>query len=107
MPIIRIDFDDDKLTKKEIVALSEAAQKIVSDTTDIKDVFVYANSSQIKIKIAPIELFVEMTAQKIKDVDALAADIKARLANWKKETGFTHPINFTLIPMQWKVEIEI
>lgn len=92
---------------KNIWALSEAIQKIVSETTGIEDVFVYGNSSQIKLKIAPIEIFVEMSAHKIKDSDALIADLKSRLAAWKKEENFSQPINLTLIPMQWKVEVGI
>jgi hypothetical protein len=107
MPIIRIDFDDQKVKKEDIVLLSEAAQKIVSEITSIEDVFVYADSPQIKLKVAPIELFVEMSAHKIEDADKLVANIKSRLVQWKQESNFAHPINFTLIPMQWKIEIGI
>ena len=56
MPVIRIDYDDAKLKKNEALALSEAIQKIVSEVTNIEDVFVYANSSQVKVKIAPVEI---------------------------------------------------
>ena len=58
MPVIRIDYDDEKLDKDAILTLSNAIQKIVSETTKIEDVFVYANSSQIKVKVAPIEIFI-------------------------------------------------
>jgi hypothetical protein len=107
MPIIRIDFDNKKVSEKEMTALSSAAQEIVSRITGIEDVFVYANSAQIKFKIAPIEIFVEMSAQKIADADKLIADIKTELSKWKKESGFAQPINLTLIPMQWKIETGI
>jgi hypothetical protein len=107
MPIVRIDYDNEKLNEKEILALSQAAQKIVSEVTGIEDVFVYGNSSQIKLKIAPIEVFVEMSAHKITDPDKLIHEIKDKLVEWKKTTDFKHPINLTLIPMQWKIEIGI
>ena len=107
MPIIRIDWDDEKLSKDEILTLSNAIQKIVSEITKIEDVFVYANSSQIKVKIAPIEIFVEMSAHKIKDQDELIVAIKTKLSAWKKKSAFHHPINLTLIPMNWKIEIGI
>ena len=107
MPIIRIDYDDEKLDKKEVLTLSKAIQKIVSETTKIEDVFVYANSSQIKVKIAPIEIFVQMSAHKIKDVDRLVNEIKLQLSNWKKKSRFRHLINLTFIPMDWKIEIGI
>ena len=107
MPLINIEFDDAEVSDEDIQSLSEAVQKIVSEATNIEDVFVYANSAKIKVKIAPIEIFVKMTDGKIDDVDALTNKIKAGLSEWKKEQGFNHPINLTLMPMQWKVEIDI
>ena len=105
--MITIEYDDGKVEKSDVLALSKAAQKIVSGATKIKDVFAYANSSQIKIKAAPIEIFIRMSAHKITDADALLEEIKSRLSSWKKKTSFKHPINLTLIPMQWKIEIGI
>ena len=107
MPIIRIDFDDKSVSESEITQLAQTAQKIVSEVTGIEDVFVYANSSRITYKIAPIEIFIEMSAHKIKDQDKLIDEIKVGLANWKKAENFNHPVNLTLIPMQWKIEIAI
>jgi hypothetical protein len=48
-----------------------------------------------------------MTAKKIKDETQLINAIKAKLFVWKTSTNFGHPINLTLIPMNWKVEIGI
>jgi hypothetical protein len=107
MPVIRIDYDNEKIGKKDVTELSKAIQKIVSSATHIEDVFVYANSSQIKIKIAPIEIFIQMSAHKIKDEDVLVKEIKSQLSRWKKKTSFKHPINMTFIPMKWKIEIGI
>ncbi|MDO8517849.1 MAG: hypothetical protein Q7S26_00965, partial [bacterium] len=70
-------------------------------------VFVYANSAKIKVQIAPIEIFVQMTAQKIQNEDTLLAQSKQKLLSWKKENNFHYPINLTLIPMNWKVEVGI
>ncbi len=107
MPIIRIDFDNEKVSEKEIKNLSEGIQKIVSEITEISDVFVYANSSQIKINIAPVEIFIEMSTEKINNVDELAETIKSDLHQWKEKTEFPYPLNLTLVPMNWKIEINI
>lgn len=107
MPTIRIDFDNEKVSEKDILVLSQAIQKIVSEITAIEDVFVYANSSQIKVKVAPIEVFVQMSAHKIKDADSLFNEIKAKISEWKKEQQFSYPINLTLMPMTWKFEVGI
>ncbi len=107
MPTIRIDYDNSKLTDKDILELSNAVQKIVSITTNIEDCFVYANSAHIKVKIAPIEIFIQMSAYKINDLENLFNDIKLGISNWKKETNFQFPINLTIIPIDWKFEIGI
>lgn len=107
MPVIRIDFDKDQIDEKEVLGLSNAIQKIVSDVTEIEDVFVYANNSQIKVKVAPIEIFIQMSEHKIKDTDALVADIKRRIVEWKSESSFSYLINMSFIPMPWKIEVGI
>ena len=107
MPVINIEYDDSKIKDSEILHLSESIQKIVSQITSIKDVFVYANSARIKINIAPIEIFVQMSANKIKDSDKLIEKIKSGLIIWKSKNSFKHNINLSLIPMDWKVEIGI
>lgn len=107
MPIINIEYDNKKVKKVEILVLSKAMQKIVKETTKIDDVFVYANSALIKVGIAPIEIFVRMSAHKIKDEDTLIHELKTSLALWKKKNAFSPLINLTLIPMKWKIEIGI
>jgi len=107
MPLINIEFDNSKVSEKEATDVSVAIQKIVSSVTGIEDVFVYANSAQIKIQIAPIEIFVHMSNHKIKDEEKLIADFKKELSAWKKKSKFSHPINLSLIPMHWKIEIGI
>ena len=105
--MIQIEYDNANVPDQDVEALSKAVRDIVSEATGIADVFVYANTAKIKVQIAPIEIFVQMSAQKIADADALVAEIKAKLVEWKAVSGFKHPINLTLIPMSWKIEIGI
>ena len=107
MPMINIEYDNKKIGKEDILKISNAIQKIVSETTKIEDVFVYANSAEIKIKVAPIEIFIQMSAHKITSEDELMSQIKAKLSKWKKTQSFPYPINLSLIPMKWKIEIGI
>ena len=97
MPLIRIEYDDKKLNKKDILKLSEAIQKIVSEKTHIIDVFVYANTSQIKIKVAPVEIFIQMSEHKINDLEILFSEIKSELSKWKKKNSIKYPINFIVL----------
>lgn len=107
MPLINIEYDNTKLEDKDIIVLSEVIQKIVAEATKIEDVFVYANSAHIKIKIAPIEIFIQMSAHKILDKENLFTTIKNSISEWKLENNFQYPINLTLIPMDWKFETGI
>lgn len=107
MPMIKIEYDDSKLTEDEAKSISSATQKIVTKITGVEDVFVYANTAKIKIQVAPIEIFVEMSEFKIKDLEDLTSKIKQELITWKEGSGFKQPINLTVIPMHWKVEIGI
>ena len=107
MPIIRIDYDNEQVSNEDVQNVSHAVRDIVSQITKIDDVFVYANSSEIKIKVAPVEIFIEMSAHKIMDSDSLLKEIVERIRVWKKENDFTVPLNISLIPMPWKIEIGV
>ncbi len=107
MPVIRVEYDDAIVEESDARAVCEATQKIVSQITGIADVFVYGNSSQIKVMVAPIEIWVEMSNFKISDADELIKEIKNKLHDWKTEVRYPHPVNLTLIPMDWKIEIDV
>jgi len=108
--MIFIEYDGSIVEKNEIQALSESVQQVVltaKQLRDVDNVFVYANSSEIKVNISPIEILVKVTDNKILDEDKLIEEIKNKLSEWKNETNFKHKINLTVIPMNWKVEIGI
>ena len=107
MPMINIKFDDQKITDEKITALSDALIKIVQDATKIPEVFVYADSPRIKIGVAPIEVFVEMSASKVADKNALFESIRAGLSEWKKINNFSDPVTITLTPVDWKFEVGV
>lgn len=107
MPIIRMEYDDSKVSRDDAFKLASAVQKIVADVTEIEDVAVYANSATIKVKVSPIEIFIEMSAYLAPDLPALLNAVKAPLGAWKEETNFPHIINLTVIPMTWKFETGI
>jgi hypothetical protein len=107
MPLINLEYDDNEVSSVDAQILSQAIRGVVSEVTGIDDVFVYANTAKIKVQIAPIEIFVRMTTGKIGDLDILMKEIKSKLQEWKKQVNFTHPVNLTIIPMNWKVEIGI
>lgn len=107
MPMITIKYDDKKVEDDQIILLSKAVQKIVQDATKIPEVFVYADSPKIKIDVAPIEIFVEMSASKVLNRESLFQEIKNNLSSWRKDNDFNNPITITLTPMDWRFEVNI
>lgn len=107
MPLIRIEFDDTKVSDADMERLSRAVRDIISEVTGIADVFVYANSARIKIQVAPIEIFVEISEHKVSNLDTLFNQCKDRVSAWKKGGSFPHPINLTVIPMHWRFDVDI
>lgn len=105
--MITIKYDDTNLQDAEVVTLAEAMKEIVIDATGIPEVFVYADSPRIKINVAPIEIFIEMSASKISDREILFQEIKNRTLEWKNKKDFSYPVSITLIPMDWKFETGI
>ena len=102
MPMINVEYNTDQVPDKDIQMLCEAIREIVSFATGIEDVFVYGNSARIKVQIAPIEIFVSMSASKIDNLDELFSKIETSIKTWKAKTQFLYPINLTVIPMNWK-----
>jgi len=107
LPIVTVEYDDQVVSVKDINDLCSEIQHIVSTTTQIEDVPVYGRSAAIRVKSAPIEIFVQISSHKIKNLDSLMLEIKQKLADWKAMHSFKHPINLTIIPMNWKFEIGI
>ncbi|MEX0931218.1 MAG: hypothetical protein WDZ88_00545 [Candidatus Paceibacterota bacterium] len=107
MPLINLEYDDSSVSEEDAQKLSNAVRDIVSQATGIAGVFVYANSAKIKVQIAPIEIFVRMSAKINQEKQGLMDGIKTKLTEWKKENGFSHPINLTIIPMDWQIAIGI
>jgi hypothetical protein len=105
MPMITVKYDDGAVSDEKVVALAKALQTIVIEATGIPEVFVYADSPKIKLDVAPLEVFIEMSAHKVTDREALFTAIKNKLVSWKAETGFAIPITITLTPVDWKFEV--
>ena len=107
MPVVKIEFDKTKVSESDIKALVSASHEIISSVTGIEDVPVYARSADFTAEIAPIEIFIQLSSHKIADSVELTARLRTAYEEWKKTSEFSIPINMTLIPMTWNIEIGI
>ncbi len=107
MPVVTIEYDGDVVSAEDMQKLADASHKLISKVTGIEDVPVYAHNAEVKAKIAPIEIFIRLSAHKVHDTDALTQQLKQALSAWKHEQNYPHPINMSFIPMNWNIEIDI
>lgn len=103
--IIRIEYDNKTIAEEDAERLSIAIQQIVADASDIKGIFVYANSAHIKVNVAPIEIFIEVNGGKVANGSELADKIAGKITMWKQDAHFTYPINLTVTPATWHLRL--
>ncbi len=109
MPIIRVEYDPEKFTAEQITRLTTDVVEYTKEVTGIAEVYAWANASQIRIGIDPVDIIIEMSAHKVPQDDAslLSKPLVAKIKQWKVDHNVTEPINLTIIPVQWQLEIGI
>ncbi|MGH7195819.1 MAG: hypothetical protein ACREGA_03510 [Candidatus Saccharimonadales bacterium] len=109
MPIIRVEYDPDKVTAEKITQLAKDVVEFTKEVTGIPEVYAWVNASQIRINIDPVDIFVELSDHKVPEGDAskLSKPIASKIKQWKTENNFTQPINLTITPVKWQLEIGI
>jgi len=107
VPVVKVEYDDNVVSKSDADAVCEAIRQIVQDITHISTVYVYGNTAQIKVNPAPVKIWIEMSAHKIKNPEDLAQRVRDALTAWKASAGFDHLINLMLVPMEWQLERDI
>jgi hypothetical protein len=105
--MVTIRYDGSRVTDKEATTLANIIQKLVLETIEANDVFVYADKVLIAVGADPIEVFVQVNANKTPDPAALIDTITEKLAGWKRQTSFVHPINLNVIPVEWHAKFGI
>lgn len=109
MPVIRIEYDSDKITAEQITRLATDVVEFTKKVTGIAEVYAWVNASQIRINIDPVDIFVEISAHKVPGSDPknLSQPIAAKIRQWKQDNAFDYPINLTVTPVPWALEIGI
>lgn len=68
MPAIKLEYDDRIMSQSQAETACKALQEAVA-SAGFENVFVYGNTSEIKINIAPIKAWIEVSAYKVTDRD--------------------------------------
>jgi hypothetical protein len=96
-----------EVTDEEATTLGNALQTVVAKAIEEKDVFIYADKTLIVVGADPIEVFVQVNAQKVSDPAALMTKISEDLAVWKTQNNFAHPINLNVMPVEWHAKFGV
>ena len=108
MPMIHIEYDPAKVTKEQAKQLAEDMVKFTQKATGLPDVYGWANASQIRTAVDPVEILVELSAHLVPEgPKALSQPLAANLKQWKVDHNFELPLNLTVVPMNWALEIGI
>ncbi len=81
MPVIRVEYDPDKITTEQITRLATDVVEFTKEVTGIPETYAWVNAAQIRIDIDPVDIMIEMSAHKIPEGDAskLSKPIAAKL----------------------------
>jgi len=110
-PVVKIDYDSQKFDEEFIRALSEELHKIVAQASGLplEDVSVFANSNQITINAAPMEIYVNAGSGAIPNGDkqTMLDTITKEVKKFKQEKGMSIPVNISIVEMAWKVGVGV
>ncbi len=111
MPIVRIDYEKNKISQEEIRKVAEAIQGFAAEATgyDLPEISVFASENQITVNAAPVEIYVYATFPGVseQDMEAMLAKLKDLVVPFKEQNGITVPFNLSVAKMDWKFQLEV
>ena len=110
-PVVKIDYESTKFSEEFVRALGEELHTVVSKASNLplSDVSVFANSNQITVNAAPMEIYINAGSGAIPDGDKqkMLDAITAAVKKFKSEKSIDIPINISIVEMTWKVGVGV
>ncbi len=111
MPIVRIDYEKEKLSPEHIRTVASKLQEFVAQVTGYMpaEISVFASENQVTVNAAPVEIYVyatfsDSTEEKMEQILKELADL---ITPFKKEQGIEVPFNLSVVKMNWKFKLEV
>lgn len=111
MPIVRIDYEKEKLSQEQMRTVATKLQGLVAQVTGYGpgDISVFASENQITVNAAPVEIYIyanfpDVTEEKMESILKELADL---VVPFKKEQGIEVPFNLSIVKMNWKFKLEV
>ena len=111
MPIVRIDYEKDRLSQEDAQKTAEAIQGFAAEVTgyEPKDISVFASANQITVNAAPVEIYIYATFPTTSELDMeqMLEKLSVLVMKFKRENSIVVPFNLSVAKMHWKFKLEV
>ena len=111
MPIIRIDYEKEKLSQEQIRTIVAKLQELAAQVTgySLSEISVFASENQITLNAAPIEIYIYANFPGVtqEKMELMLKELADLVVPFKKEQGIELPFNLSVVQMNWKFKLEI
>ncbi len=111
MPIVRIDYEKNKISKEEMQKVIIAIQEFAAKATgyNIPDISVFASENQITLNAAPVEIYVYATFsdKSESEMEFMLQKLKDLVIPFKEQNSINIPFNLSIVKMNWKFRLEV
>ncbi len=111
MPIVRIDYEKDRVSDELVSKIAEKIQVLSAEVTgyELKDISVFASKNQITVNAAPIEVYIYATFNNLteSDMKAMLEKLSPLVKGFKKENNIDIPFNLSVVKMNWHFNLEV
>jgi hypothetical protein len=111
MPIVRIDYEKEKLSSDQMRIVASKLQELAAQVTGYKpaDISVFASENQITVNAAPIEIYIyaDFPDESEEKMEAMLKEFADLVVPFKKEQGIDVPFNLSIAKMNWKFKLEV
>lgn len=111
MPVVKVDYEKNKISDSAIRNLVDALQEITAYATgyEAKENSVFASANEITANAGPVEIYIQATFADAtpEDLEAMLDRAAVKITAFKKENNISVPINVSVVKMNWKFKLGI
>jgi|GEM_PF-3063531 len=111
MPIVRIDYEKEKLSQAQVRAIATKLQELAAKVTGYgpEEISVFATENQVTVNVSPIEIYIQATFPDTTEekMESMLKQLADLVTLFKRESGIELPFNLSIVKMNWKFRLEV
>lgn len=111
MPVVKVEYEKDKVGEDDIQKLVNALQKITKEATgyDEEENSIFASANQVTANASPVEIYISATFEdsSSEDLENMVNKAAEEVIKFKKENNIDVPMNVSIVKMNWKFKIGV